>query len=85
MEKILDGEFKKELYKSLMEAGYDKREAQTIVGKKYYKALHEETVHEVDIFLNDVVKENFETSLNYENIQTKLSELKKLKELLENE
>jgi hypothetical protein len=37
--KILDTEFRKELYKSLMEAGYDKNEAQKIVAVKYFTAL----------------------------------------------
>ena len=39
MSKILESEFRKELYKSLTEAGYEKKEAQAIVGKKYYEAL----------------------------------------------
>ena len=37
--KILEGEFRKELYKNLVEAGYEKQEAQKIVGVKYFKAL----------------------------------------------
>ena len=36
MGKILDAEFRKDLYKNLVEAGYEKTEAQKIVGKKYY-------------------------------------------------
>ena len=39
--KILDSNFRKELYKGLMEAGYEKQEAQKIVGVKYFKALKE--------------------------------------------
>lgn len=37
--KILDNDFRKELYKSLMEAGYEKQEAQKIVATKYAEAL----------------------------------------------
>jgi len=39
--KILEADFRKELYKSLMEAGYEKHEAQQIVGVKYASALKE--------------------------------------------
>ena len=39
--KILEADFRKELYKSLMEAGYEKAEAQQIVGVKYASALKE--------------------------------------------
>jgi hypothetical protein len=42
--KILDTEFRKELYKSLMEAGYEKQEAQKIVAVKYFKALKEKVL-----------------------------------------
>ena len=37
--KIFEGEFRKELYKNLIEAGYEKQEAQKIVGVKYFVAL----------------------------------------------
>ena len=82
MGKILESEFRKELYKNLVDAGYTKQEAQVIVGKKYYTKLHEEVKHTVDLFLNDLVKENFDTSLNIEDINGKVGELKKLQELL---
>lgn len=82
MSKILDSEFRKELYKNLVEAGYDKAEAQKIVGTKFYSALREDVTHTVDLFLNDIVKENYETELNYEDISKKLGELKNLKTIL---
>ena len=82
MSKILDGEFRKELYKNLVEAGYEKAEAQKIVGAKYYTALKDDVTHEVDSFLNDIVKENYDTTLNYEEVSKKLGELKNLSQIL---
>lgn len=37
--KILDNDFRKSLYKNLVEAGYSKEESQRIVGVKYRDAL----------------------------------------------
>lgn len=82
MGKILDAEFRKELYKNLIEAGYEKAEAQKIVGKKYYGELHEEVKHDVDAFLNGLVKEEFDTPFDCETITKKVEELKKLKEIV---
>ena len=42
--KILEAEFRKELYKNLVEAGYNKQEAQKIVGTKYFAALKEKVL-----------------------------------------
>lgn len=42
--KILEAEFRKELYKNLVEAGYDKQEAQKIVGTKYFAALKDKVL-----------------------------------------
>ena len=82
MGKILDSDFRKELYKNLVEAGYDKAEAQKIVGVKYYNELLEDVKDGVDEFLNSIVQEKFDVSLNFEEINSKIEELKKLKELL---
>lgn len=82
MGKILDAEFRKELYKNLVEAGYNKEEAQKIVGTKYYAELHQTVTHDVDLFLNSIVKETFDITLNFEDISSKIEELKKLKEIL---
>ena len=59
MSKILDSEFRKGLYKNLVDAGYDKEEAQKIVGVKYYSELLEDVKHGVDSVLNSLVKEDF--------------------------
>lgn len=82
MGKILDSDFRKELYKNLVDAGYNKEEAQKIVGTKYYAELLQNVSHGVDEFLSSIVKETFDVSLNFEEINSKIEELKKLKELL---
>ncbi len=82
MGKILDSEFRKELYKNLVEAGYEKVEAQKIIGKKYYTELLEDLKHGVDSFLSSLVKEDFTEALDCETVSKNFEELKKLKELL---
>jgi hypothetical protein len=82
MGKILDSDFRKELYKNLVEAGYDKAEAQKIVGVKYYNELLEDVKHGVDSVLNSLVKEDFAETFDCETINAKIVELKKLKEII---
>ena len=82
MGKILDSDFRKELYKNLVEAGYDKAEAQKIVGVKYYNELLEDVKHGVDSVLNSLVKEDFNESFDCETINAKIVELRKLKEII---
>ena len=69
--KILDNEFRKELYKSLMEAGYEKQEAQKIVAVKYFKALKEKVLlslgarsTEINENQFNLLDENFMASFN---------------------
>ena len=57
--KILDTEFRKELYKSLMEAGYEKQEAQKIVAVKYFKALKEKALGELNVLLEEITTNKF--------------------------
>ena len=80
--KILDADFRKNLFKTLAEAGYDKDEAQKIVGQKYYNCLHEDVKKQLDLLLNDILKENYDVSVNGDEINGKITELKKLKEFL---
>jgi hypothetical protein len=80
MSKILDSEFRKGLYKNLVDAGYDKEEAQKIVGVKYYSELLEDVKHGVDSVLNSLVKEDFTETFDCETINGKIAELRKLKE-----
>lgn len=81
MGKILDGEFRKALYKNLTDAGYGKEEAQKIVGKKYYEELHSNTLNEVNQLLNSIMEEKFDVEIA-PGLNEHLAELKKLKEIL---
>ena len=80
--KILDSNFRKELYKGLMEAGYEKQEAQKIVGVKYFKALKEKvqmTLSGLSTEINDnqfnPLNEEFLASFNAD-----IAELQKMNE-----
>ena len=80
--KILDSNFRKELYKNLIEAGYDKAEAQKIVGAKYFNALKENVMNSLTTLVNNTSEDNFVT-LNEEwlaNYNNDISELVKMKE-----
>ena len=80
MGKILDGEFRKELYKSLTEAGYDKKEAQKIVGVKYFDALKENTKESVTKLMESIESEKFD--FDAMTIVANINELTKLKEII---
>lgn len=69
--KILDNEFRKELYKSLMDAGYNKQEAQKIVAVKYFSALKGKVQVSLSTLLDEInenqfapIDENFIASYN---------------------
>ena len=81
MGKILDAEFRNGLYKSLVEAGYDKNEAKIIVGKKYYGELKADLIEKVKVVADSIEKDVFE-ELPIEAITEGLSELKKLKTIV---
>ena len=57
MQKILDQDFRNNLYKSLVTAGYSKDEAQSIVGVKYYAALKEDTNRQLTEALEHLVND----------------------------
>jgi hypothetical protein len=80
MSRILESEFRKELYKNLTEAGYDKKEAQAIVGKKYYEALKVDLVDRMKKQIANIESENSELVLSAEEYNNALTELEKLKE-----
>ena len=80
MSKILEAEFRKELYKTLTEAGYEKKEAQAIVGKKYYETLRAKLREDLTNALDKVDREMYEWSVAELNIDETLSELAKMKE-----
>ena len=80
--KILDSNFRKELYKNLVEAGYDKAEAQKIVGAKYFNALKENVMNSLTTLVNNTSEDNFVT-LNEEwlaSYNNDVAELVKMKE-----
>ena len=84
--KILEGEFRKELYKNLVEAGYEKQEAQKIVGVKYFKALKDKmfmTLTSLSTEINDnqfqPLTEDFISTYNAD-----IAELQKMSEYLNN-
>lgn len=81
--KILDGEFRNGLYKSLIEAGYSKSEAQSIVGTKYYEGLNSI----VNVTLSDCAARvkgcKFEeAAFDYTKFDEYLKEMKKMHDIL---
>lgn len=57
--KILEAEFRKELYKNLVEAGYDKQEAQKIVGTKYFAALKDKVLVGLNVLSEEINNNTF--------------------------
>lgn len=82
MSKILEKEFRNELYKNLCDAGYDKAEATSIVSVKYSAALKEKVVTDLKDLIINVEADNF-TALSIENIGNNIGELVKIKEFFE--
>lgn len=82
--KILDGNFRKELYKNLVEIGYEKQEAQKIVGVKYFKALKENLTNMFNMILQNLEHDEIEPLDEplVNDINNSISELKKMKEYL---
>ena len=82
--KILDGNFRKELYKNLVEIGYEKQEAQKIVGVKYFKALKESLTNMFNMILQNLEHDEIEPLDEplVNDINNSISELKKMKEYL---
>ena len=84
MSRILESEFRKELYKNLVDAGYDKQEAQKIVGVKYFVALKESVMSLLQSTLNEIETDQFNI-LNDEFIlkyNESVHELNKMKEFI---
>ena len=83
MSKILDSEFRKNLYTSLVEAGYEKKEAQKFVGVKYSVALKAFLVEKLRAQADNV--ENDKLILSVQEYNDMLSELAKMNEFLNKE
>lgn len=80
MSKILEKDFRNELYKNLTEAGYDKKEAQAIIGKKYYETLKNVTREFLSNAIAKIDAETFDFSIKDMDIDANLAELTKMKE-----
>lgn len=85
MGKILDSEFRNTLYKNLVDAGYEKDEAQKIVGNKYYVSLKEDIKAKIDILSKDIESEAFSVKIPDDwanDFNTAMVELNKMKKFL---
>jgi len=76
--RILDSEFRKELFKNLVEAGYSKTEAQTIVGKKYFDSLKNDVMSTISSIGDKVNNNDFTVEVNGQELNDKIKELDKL-------
>ena len=83
MDKILDSEFRQTLYKNLVDAGYDKKEAQKIVGVKYHSALKAELVGILKDNLQVVEEEVYDVTFDADKLNGMIAELKKVKSIIE--
>ena len=83
MDKILDGEFRNTLYKNLVDAGYEKKEAQKIIGVKYHSALKAELVGILKDNLQVIEEEAYDITFDADKLNGMLAELKKVKGVIE--
>ena len=81
MGKILDKDFRNGLYKNLVEAGYNKDEAQKIIGQKYYGALKDDVCKRLNDAIESINNDNVAFQIDV-TINESLTELTKLKEIL---
>lgn len=83
MGKILDKEFRNELYKNLVDAGYDKKEAQKIIVVKYHDALKADVIGKLNQFVADVEADKYvdeeATTTSIRAFSDNINELRKLK------
>jgi len=82
MEKILDSEFRNDLYKNLVEAGYEKKEAQKIIGVKYHQALKADVILKLNQLIKSVEEDGYEneeeTTTSIRTFSASLNELRKI-------
>ena len=81
MSKILEKDFRNELYKNLCDAGYSKGEATSIVSVKYSSALKEKVIEHLKQMVENVENDTFDIST--EEFTFDLSELTKLKDFFD--
>ena len=78
--KILDSDFRQTLYKNLVDAGYEKKEAQKIVGVKYHAALKADFKAILSVLVVRVEGEDYDNiTFDTDNLNGMLAELKKVK------
>ena len=86
MEKILDSEFRNTLYKGLVEAGYDKKEAQKIVGVKYFSALKGDVLSKLNQLISDIEADKYvdeeATTTSIRVFSDGINELRKIKDII---
>lgn len=78
MSKILESEFRKELYKNLVDAGYEKNEATSIISVKYRDALKEKVMGIINAQVESINTDKYECIINQEELANLLGELRKL-------
>lgn len=80
--KILDAEFRKKLFKDLLEAGFEKDEAQGVLYQKLYETLKGETLLLLDDLVKQVENDSIPESFDGEKINEYLTDMKKAQEVL---
>ncbi len=80
MSKILEKEFRNELYKNLCEAGSEKQEAQKIVSVKYRDTLKGKLMESLNAQIASIEGGKNELIVSAEELANGLSELTKLNE-----
>ena len=81
MSKILEKDFRNELYKNLCDAGYSKGEATSIVSVKYSSALKEKVISNLKQMVDNVEHDTF--NISTEELTNDLSELTKIKDFFD--
>ena len=74
MTKILNSDFRKELYKSLIDAGYDKDEAQNIIAVKYHVALKQNVLTMLSTAQKMVEEDNYQIAEYADRVKEELPE-----------
>lgn len=77
--KILDSDFRQTLYKNLVDAGYEKKEAQKIVGVKYHAALKADLINILNDNLKVIEEESYDITFDADKLNGMITELKKVK------
>ena len=83
MNKILDKDFRNELYKNLVDIGYSKGEATSIVSVKYREALKLSLIEKMKAQIANIEADSKELALSADDYASALSELEKLQEFFE--